>query len=44
MPRKIFEQYTILKHTETPQMHILLQNNNKNTHATHTGKTHKNNA
>jgi hypothetical protein len=42
MPYKIFKMYTKLKHTKTMQMSIFIQNNNKNIHATHTGKTHKN--
>ena len=42
MPHKIFKLYTKLKHIETLQMHRFIQNNNKNTHATHRGKTHKN--
>jgi hypothetical protein len=42
MPRENFELYTIFKHKNTLQIHRFIQNNNRNTHAAYTGKTHKN--
>jgi hypothetical protein len=42
MPTKNLKFDTKLKNTNTLQIHRFIQNNNKNTHAKHTGKTHKN--
>jgi hypothetical protein len=42
MPLKISNYDTNLNHKNTQQMHIFIQNNNRNTHATYTGKTHEN--
>jgi hypothetical protein len=42
MPKKNSNFDTTLKHTNTLKIHGFIQNNNKNTHAAHTGKTHKN--
>jgi hypothetical protein len=43
MPLKIPNSDTNLNHKKnTPQMHIFIENSNKNTHATYTRKSHKN--